>query len=187
MVDDERVRKTVQELGNNLLAFAAEGIDDSSTKKLLRGIKAARRIFVYASGRSGMISRCFVQRLMHIGLEAYFIGETLTPSLSQDDILIAVSGSGLTTSTLAIAKRAKELGAKVVAVTAHPDSQLGRLANIVVPIKGKTKLMEFSSYAPFTSQFDVTALSYLDGIVSQLMADLAVSEKAIEDRHATVE
>lgn len=187
MADEDRVRKTIEELGNNLLAFAAQGPDPKATRRLLRGIKAAHRNFVYAAGRSGMIGRCFVQRLMHIGLEAYFIGETLTPSLSQDDLLIVISGSGRTTSTVAIAKRARELGAQVVAITAHPESQVGKLANVVVPIRGKTRLMEFESYAPFTSQFDVTALSYLDGIISQLMVDLAVSEKTIEDRHATVE
>jgi len=187
MVADDRVQKTLEELGQNLLAFASEGFDDKAVKKLTRTIKAARRSFVYGAGRSGMVGRCFVQRLMHIGLDAYFIGETLTPSLAQDDLLIVISGSGQTTSTLAIAGKARELGAQLCALTAHPNSPIGKLANIVVSVKGKTRLMEHESIAPFTSQFDVTTLALLDGIISQLMADLGVGEDMISNRHATVE
>jgi len=186
MRDNSRVQRTIRELGNHLTSFAEE-LDQDAVRKLIRAVKSARRNFVYAAGRSGMVGRCFVQRLMHIGLEAYFVGETLTPSLSKDDLLVAISGSGQTTSTLAMAKKAKELGAQVVVLTAHPSSPMGKIANIVVPIKGKTRLAEFESLAPFTSQFDVTTLSLLDGVVSQLMADLGVNEDTIKDRHATVE
>lgn len=187
MAKDDRVQKTLQELGQNLLSFASEDFDDKAVKKLIRTIKAARRNFVYGAGRSGMVGRCFVQRLMHIGLDAYFIGETLTPSLAQDDLLVVISGSGQTTSTLAVAGKARELGAQVFAVTAHPSSPIGKLANLVIPVKGKTRLMEHESVAPFTSQFDVATLAFLDGVVSQLMADLGVGEDTIADKHATVE
>jgi D-arabinose 5-phosphate isomerase GutQ len=54
-------------------------------------------------------------------------------------------------------------------------------------VKGKTRLMEHESVAPFTSQFDVTTLAFLDGVVSQLMADLGVGEDTIANKHATVE
>jgi len=186
-MNDDRVNKTIEELAQNLLAFAKEDLDERAVRKLIRATKAARRTFVYGAGRSGMIGRCFVQRLMHIGLDAYFIGETLTPSLGQDDLLVVISGSGQTTSTMAIAKKARELRAHVIALTAHLRSPIGRLANTAVPIKGKTRLVEFKSTAPFTSQFDVATLALLDGVISQLMADLNVSEETIADRHATVE
>ncbi|HYA21907.1 MAG TPA: Fe-S cluster assembly protein HesB, partial [Thermoproteota archaeon] len=60
MAADDRVQRTIQELGRNLLDFSSESFDDRAVKKLIRTVKAARRIFVYGAGRSGMIGRCFV-------------------------------------------------------------------------------------------------------------------------------
>ncbi len=35
-------------------------------------------------------------RMMHMGIDAYVIGETVTPNFEKDDILIIESGSGET-------------------------------------------------------------------------------------------
>jgi hypothetical protein len=41
-------------------------------------IKSAKKVFVYGVGRSGPVSRAFAMRLVQVGLEVYFIGETIT-------------------------------------------------------------------------------------------------------------
>jgi 3-hexulose-6-phosphate synthase/6-phospho-3-hexuloisomerase len=161
--------------------------EDEKTDAFLKSLLSSRRIFVYGAGRSGLVGRMFTQRLMHLNLNAYFVGETLTPSLESPDVLVAISGSGQTTSTLALTKAAKERGAKIVALTAHPRSPLGEMADLIIPIKGKTKLTEYESYAPFTTLFDITCLAYLDSLASELMGRLDLTDKDIEGKHATVE
>lgn len=160
---------------------------DEKTDALVKALLSARRVFVYGAGRSGLVGRMFTQRLMHLNLNAYFVGETLTPSLESQDVLVAISGSGQTTSTLALTKAAKERGAKTVVLTAHTGSPLAKDANLIVQIKGKTKLTEYESYAPFTTLFDITCLAYLDSLASEIMGRLSLTDKDIEGKHATVE
>jgi len=54
-------------------------------------------------------------------------------------------------------------------------------------IKGKTKLSEYESYAPFTTLFDITCLLYLDSLSSEIMGRLSLTDEDIRDKHATVE
>ena len=61
-------------------------------------------------------------RMMHMGLDAYVVGETVTPNLEEGDLLIISTGSGETKSLVPMAEKAKELGATVAAVTIKPDS-----------------------------------------------------------------
>jgi 6-phospho 3-hexuloisomerase len=161
--------------------------DDEKMDALVKSLLSSRRIFVYGAGRSGLVGRMFTQRLMHLNLDAYFVGETLTPALESQDVLVAISGSGQTTSTLALTGAAKERGAKIIVLTAHPHSPIAEEADLTIPIKGKTKLTEYESYAPFTTLFDITCLAYLDSVASELMGRQGLTDKDIEGRHATVE
>src|SRR4051794_5903023 len=85
-------------------------IDDGDAEKLVDGISRANKIFVAGGGRSGFMAKAFVMRMMHVGLDAYVVGETVTPSLEVDDIFIVGSGSGETQSLAAMTKKAKEIG-----------------------------------------------------------------------------
>jgi 6-phospho 3-hexuloisomerase len=181
-----RFFSAVDEIINHLhtarRTFKEEGVEG-----LLVLILKAHRIFVYGAGRSGHVGRMFTQRLMHLGLNSFFVGETLTPSMDKDDLLIVISGSGQTTSTLSIVEAAKDHGAKVVCLTAHTESPIAERSDLVVSVAGKTKLSEFESYAPFTTLFDIACLTYLDSLASEIMARLNLSDDDILRMHATVE
>ncbi len=181
-----RFYKSLEEIINHLKRVYSE-VDGEAISELVKLISKHKRVFVYGAGRSGFVGRCFAQRLMHIGVESYFIGDTTVPSMKPGDVFIVVSGSGETTTPVSLAKKAKQVGGKIVAVTAHPESTLGKIADLVVKIPGKTKLVEKESYAPFTSLFDIAVLSVFDSIASELMEVLGVTEKDILERHANVE
>lgn len=82
-------------------------VNKLKVEEIVKTILEANKIFCYGAGRSGFIARCFAQRLMHIELKAYFIGETITPKCHRNEILIIVSGSGKTTSSMCFAKKLK--------------------------------------------------------------------------------
>ena len=172
----------VEHLDRGKRDFEKEKVD-----LLVEALCSARRIFVYGAGRSGHVGRMFTQRLMHLGLKSCFIGETLTPALGSEDILVAISGSGQTTSTLAITQSAQRVGAMTIVLTAHPESSMAKEANLVIQIRGKTKLTEYESYAPFTTLFDITCIIYLDSVASVIMGRLNLTDKDIKNKHATVE
>ncbi len=148
-----------------------------------------RRIFIYGAGRSGFIGRCFAQRLMHLGIKSCFVSDAVTYRYSKEDLLILVSGSGETTSPKAIAEEAKEIGGTIALFTGNPKSTIGMLSDLTIKVEGKSKENAISkkSLAPFTSLFDISTLSILDSIGSSLMALLGITEKDINERHASIE
>lgn len=146
----ERFSKSLEEIISHL-EKVKETVDPAAVERVVSEIAERKRVFVYGAGRSGLVAKCFAQRLMHIGIEAYVIGETINPPVRQGDVVLVVSGSGETTTPVCIGRKAKGLKAFLVVLTAHPESTLGKLADLTLVVPGKTKLVERESYAPFTS------------------------------------
>ncbi len=166
-------------------------LDMAKVQELIDAIEGARSIFVMGAGRSGFVAKAFAMRLMHLGYNVYVVGETVTPRIKKEDLLIAISGSGETTSVVNISRKAKELiGSKLVAITQNKDSTLAKMSDIVVLLKGKTKTErndEIAKIAPLGTMFELTALIFLDGLVAELMKLKNLTEKDLEARHAVLE
>ena len=147
------------------------------------------KVFIYGAGRSGFIGRCFAQRLMHLGIRSCFISDAVTYQYEETDLLVLISGSGETTSTVAIAKKAKEIGGKIILLSNNPKSTIGKISDYIIDIKGKSKDVALSqeTLAPYTSLFDISTLAVLDSIGGVLMNKLGVTEADIDKRHASIE
>jgi 6-phospho 3-hexuloisomerase len=148
-----------------------------------------QKVFVYGAGRSGFIGRCFAQRLMHLGINSCFISDAITYQYTKNDLVIIISGSGETTSSVAIAQKANLIGGKIALFTGNLNSTIGNLSNCIIEIKGKSKDMALTknTLAPYTSLFDISTLSVLDSIGGTLMDILEVTEEDIDKRHASLE
>lgn len=146
-------------------------------------------IFLYGAGRSGFIGRTFAQRLMHLGIKSCFVSDAVTYQYKENDLLMVISGSGETTSTVAIAQKAKQIGGKIILLSNNPTSTIGKISDITISIEGKSKDIALSqeSLAPYTSLFDISTLAVLDSIAGVLMNKLGVTEADIDKRHASIE
>jgi len=178
-------------------------LDLEKVEKFIQLILDSRnkKIFVVGQGRSGFVGRAFALRLMNMGLTVYFLGETITPAAGKDDLIVAISGSGTTKITLTASSTAKEIGAQVVAVTSYPESPLGDLADLVMPIGGRTKLGwpkeedylvrqilgESETLSPLGSIFENNCMVFLDSMVVELMHRLGKNEDELRKLHATLE
>jgi 6-phospho-3-hexuloisomerase len=96
-----------------------EDLDMKNVEKLIGLMLESkdRKIFTVGMGRSGFVARGFALRLMNLGFNVYFLGETITPAAEKGDLLIAISGTGTTKMVLTAGSAAKEIGARVVAIT----------------------------------------------------------------------
>lgn len=160
-----------------------------------------RKIFTIGMGRSGFVVRAFALRLMNLGFNVYVLGETITPAAEKGDLLIAVSGTGSTKMVLTASSAAKDIGAKVIAVTSFPESPLGRLADLSVTIKGRTKagmpveedyvarqiIGEREPLTPLGSIFENNSMVFLDSLIVEIMHRLGRTEADLKRRHATIE
>jgi hexulose-6-phosphate isomerase (EC 5.-.-.-) len=161
--------------------------------------RANRKILVVGVGRSGLVGRAFAMRLRHLGARSYVVGETITPSVEEGDLLVAISGSGSTQIVVAAAEAAKRMKAKVAAITTYYDSPLGRLADLVVFVPGRTKLASMDDYfarqilgiheplSPLGTLFEDASMVVLDAVVAELMKRLGKNESELARRHANIE
>jgi 6-phospho-3-hexuloisomerase len=151
------------ELGGVLRLLTAE-----MAEILIREVQTAPRIFGCASGRSGFIMRGFLMRLMHLGFNVFFVGETITPRIRPHDLLIVMSGSGETAQPREMQRRANTVGARTLALTAHRESTIGREAQVVINIPGTTKLtlaQETTSVQCPGSLFEQATFLFLEAVV----------------------
>lgn len=141
-----------------------------------------KRTFVTGAGRSGLVARSFGMRLMHAGLPAYIPGETITPAAQKGDLLVALSCTGQTGYTAYIAKRAKELGAMVVTITAEPDSPLAEVSDntLVIPVNESNIVLK-------AAVFEHTVSLCLDALFNVLSKKLKLDLDEFRKRHANLE
>ncbi|MCD6557705.1 MAG: 6-phospho-3-hexuloisomerase [Candidatus Aenigmarchaeota archaeon] len=179
-----------------------EDIKGEQIEQLMEKLISARRVFVYGTGRSGLVSKAFAIRLAHLGIEVFAVGDTITPPIGKGDVLFCVSGSGKTESVVLLAKTAKKLGAKVISITSDTKSSLAKISDIVLRIKGRTKndiLKEEKDYlaaqikgkdsplSPMGTLFEDSCLLFLDGVVVELMNRIGKTEKDMRKRHMNME
>ncbi|MFP3171706.1 MAG: 6-phospho-3-hexuloisomerase [Acidilobus sp.] len=182
---------------------AADAIDLSEVDKmaevLINAYRTKHKALVMGAGRSGLVGKAFAMRLLHLGFNSYVLGETIVPSVSSGDVAIAISGSGRTGLIVEAADAAKKVGTYVIAITTYPESPLGKIADLVVRIPGRSKISKMDDYfarqilglheplAPLGTLFEDTAMLFLDGVIYYLMIKLNVTEEEMRSRHANVE
>jgi 6-phospho-3-hexuloisomerase len=157
-----------------------------------------KMILLLGSGRSGLVGRSFAIRLMHVGFNVYVTGETIAPAIVPGDLVIALSGSGRTRTVVTQAETAKNIGAKILAITSYPESPLAKHADEIVLIKGRTKedtdvdfiqrqiTGEYDA-APLGTLFELSSMVFLDCIIATLMKKLQKTEIDLRMRHANAE
>ncbi|MGP8319691.1 MAG: 6-phospho-3-hexuloisomerase [Methanosarcinaceae archaeon] len=176
----------------------ANEIEVEYIKKMLADIMEANRIFVMGAGRSGLVAKAFAMRLMHIGFSVYVVGESTTPAVKNTDVVVAISGSGETRSIADLGKISKDIGSTLITVTSNRESTLGRLADTVALIPGRTKedvggylerhmRGEYSHLTPLGTSFEITALVFLDAIIAELISIVGISESDLRSMHTILE
>lgn len=198
--------KWLKAAAEEIIAGIKNSIENLNMKEVERLIELLleakdKKIFIVGMGRSGFVARAFALRLMNLGFNVYFLGETITPAAEKGDLLIAISGTGATKIVLTASTAAKEIGATVIAFTSFPESPLGQAADHTVTIKGRTKagwpkeedylarqlIGEREPLTPLGSVFENNCMVFLDSLVVELMHRLGRTEEDLKRRHATIE
>jgi 6-phospho-3-hexuloisomerase len=155
-------------------------------------MESSARIFVAGAGRSGLCMRALGMRLMHLGKTVYVVGETTTPRIAAENLLILGSGSGKTGTLLAMAKQARRQGAKILLFTTDATSPLAELADhrVIIPapsLKTSQEIRGLISMQPLGTLFEQSMLILCDSLILGLMQRLGVDAAQMSDRHANLE
>jgi len=165
-------------------------VSPADVAAVIEQLLKAKRIYVAGGGRSGLMARTFAQRLMQLGLVTYVVGETTTPGIQKDDVLLVCSGSGETQVTVLMSRVAKEIGARVIAVTANAESQIAHLADTVLLLRAPYKSAPQKGVPSIQyagSLFEQSLLILFDAISLEVGRILGLSEQELRQRHANLE
>jgi len=97
-----------------------ESVEKEEIEALVDAIIEARRVFVIGVGRVLLSLQMMAKRLFHLGISIHVVGDVTEPAAGSSDLIIVGSGSGGSIVPVAVAKRAKELGAKVFTYRSEP-------------------------------------------------------------------
>lgn len=136
----------ILERGRRVLAMEADalretaahlGVPFAAAVQLLAGCRG--RVIVAGVGKSGLIGRKIAATFTSTGTPAMFLHpvESVHGDLGivgKDDVAILISKSGESEELLGLIEALARLGVRMIAMTAIPDSRLGRLADVVLQL-----------------------------------------------------
>src|SRR5690606_14159603 len=117
------------------IADLSARLDDSFTRVVDMLLACRGRVVVSGIGKTGHIARKIAATFASTGTPAFFVhaAEAVHGDLgmiTKDDVVIAISYSGAGQELLTILPVARRMGAKLVAITGNPQSELAQLADV---------------------------------------------------------
>lgn len=153
---------TIELLNNTLSVLNMQAFDQAAT--LLR---SAKQVCLFSSGSEAMFAQIGAYYLTKIGVHAFSSANAdeqlmLLSRMNRDDgdICIVICTMGEQRSEVTVARKAKEHGIPVVAVTAMPYSSLGKIAQV--------RLQTARLRDDDQSFIDTAPLMLLDGLLRAL-------------------
>jgi 6-phospho-3-hexuloisomerase len=199
-MESHRVQEMMRLMASKIRTIA-NSLSDDDVSRFIDELLKARRIYVMGAGRSGLVAKAFAMRLMHLGLQSFVVGETITPALNPGDVIVVFSGSGKTKTVADIAETGKEIGAHICLITSNADSRIGKIADCTVIIEHhrddveddaaefeiRQMMGDHKSFAPLGTLFETASMIFADAVISRLMEITQTDETALKNRHANIE
>ncbi|MEK4038883.1 MurR/RpiR family transcriptional regulator [Paenibacillus sp. FSL L8-0493] len=135
----------------------------------------ARRVDLYGMATSSIVAQDFYQKLIRIGVNCTAFADshmqiTSASSLSEGDVVFAVSYSGETPETIDALMCAKASGASTIALTSYGSSTLATLADIPLFSSSLEKGMRRGDMASRIAQLHIIDILFT-GMVSTRFGD----------------
>jgi len=162
-------------------------VDLQELDVLIEEIGKAKTIQLYAMGRMALSVRGFAMRLKHMGFDTYIVYDTTTPRIGEGDLLLGICA--VTNVELNVITCAKEAGAKIGLLTAHPENEHGKLADFTVRVPGQIfgGDLEVPSIQPMASLLEQSMFLFTDIVTMLLIERYNVDVKEMHYRHTNLE
>jgi DNA-binding MurR/RpiR family transcriptional regulator len=185
ITEDDSIDETLYKISfqeAEAISATARTVDRPSLDAAAVAIMGCRRLDIYGLGSSYLAALDLQQKLHRIGLTAYcwsdnHLALTSAAVLRDTDVAIAISHSGVTAEVFQILETAKKSGAKTIAITNHPASPLGRLADLTLVTAAKESRFRSGAMAS-----RIVQLAMVDFLFVRIMQRLFKSASASLER-----
>ena len=153
------------------------------------------RVFLYGVGREGLMLKALCMRLFHLGVSAHFVFDMTTPPIHGPDLLIASAGPGGFATVDAICSITRSNGARVLLLTAQPDTgSCVKHASVVGHVPAQTMADDQDGEAVKSrplmlmgSVYEGALFVLFEMAVYRLGEELKQSPELIRNRHTNLE
>ena len=189
----DRFEKHYMETCNTVLQEleqALKSLNIKNLEKLLFEMRAADKVFFVGVGRVMLALESVAKRFAHLGIETHCVGEITEPAITDKDLLIIGSGSGTSLFPLAIGRKAKKFGARIIHIGSNPNSEMKEIADFQVRIPVRTKCFlkdEIDSKQPMTTLFEQSVLLMGDIAAKMIIEDKQLDMEELWRYHANLE
>jgi RpiR family transcriptional regulator, carbohydrate utilization regulator len=119
------------------LVRTAEGLDAAALERAVQALEQARTVVFTCMGSSSIAAEDGVMRFTRAGKRCLLYRDQSLQAMvatvvDADDLVIAISDSGRSTSVIEVVRNARAHGAAAVAITSAPGSPLARAADIAL-------------------------------------------------------
>ncbi|HIY57529.1 MAG TPA: MurR/RpiR family transcriptional regulator [Candidatus Tetragenococcus pullicola] len=147
------VFKQYQESLEETKNFLNADVIQETTKK----IHEAKRIFIFAVGKSGLTGMELSDRLKRLGKTVEFVTDGQLQSIyattmQTGDVAFAISTSGNTEEIIANVKMAKENGCFVISMTNYIGSKVAKISDVCLLASSKEFISDAGSFATTVNQ-----------------------------------
>lgn len=185
----EHYNQTIKEVLGEL-DRALGAVDEEAAERFVEAVLKADQVYFVGVGRVLLSLQAICKRLAHLGIKTHYVGEITEPAITENDLLVVGSGSGGSLFPLGIARKAHEIGAKVVHIGSNPNSAMKDLCEFMVRIPVRTKNYledEIDSIQPMTSLFEQSLLLFGDIVAKMIIDERGLDMKSLWRYHANLE
>jgi 6-phospho-3-hexuloisomerase len=187
------VTKSLSELSRSALAdlgavFVA--MPETAADTLIEAIVSSKRICVYGAGREGLALRGFAMRLFHMGRDAHVVADMTTPPVGPGDLLIVTAGQGWLPTAETFMELAKSAGARTAIITAQPEGQASKKADVRAVIPAQTLANDRGakvSVLPMGSLFEIAEAIFFELVILKLRDRVGETAETMRARHTNLE
>lgn len=170
----------IEQLSTSTIHHTVQLIDYEVLHKITQRLTNARRLFFIGKGNSGFAACDSAYKFNRIGIDARAITDThemlmQSTMLTKRDVLVVFSNSGETIEIIKAAQLAKAEHAKVIAVSAQPESTLCKIADDKLIYAIRESTLDSGSIYSKLAVFFLIDLVYTE--VCKFLGERAVATK----------
>lgn len=148
------------------LNFILEQNKEDAFQAALSLILTAQKIIILGIGSSGLAGLDFANKLLKYGKPAFYNSDihmalSLISNAGPDDLVIVFSASGMKKEILIGAKKAKEVGAKVLAITGLGKNKLAKDADATLYITNFSHQHQLDATTSRIGQFIIADMLFI--------------------------
>ena len=176
----EVTARKLDQLSTSTIHHTVQLIDHDVLRRITQRLTNAKRLFFVGKGNSGFAASDSAYKFNRIGIDARAITDThemlmQSTMLNKRDVVVTFSNTGETKEIIKAAQLAQAEHAKIIAVTAQPDSTLGQLADDKLIYAIRESSLDSGSIYSKLAVFFLIDLVYTE--VCKLLGDKAICTK----------